>query len=91
MALASSLHLALTATQREERLREKKGGGHYLCVSSTGDEDQFQLQQKKRHRYTVIPFVSISAEHGICTVVMGLNGTLVEAKIRTFKCPKCIF
>ncbi len=29
--------------------------------------------------------VSISAKLGICTV-MGLNGALVEAKIRTFKC-----
>jgi hypothetical protein len=31
---------------------------------------------------TVICFVSIIAKFGICTVV-GLNGTLVEAKIRT--------
>ncbi len=29
--------------------------------------------------------VTISAKFGICTVV-GLNGTLVEAKIRTLKC-----
>ncbi len=35
-----------------------------------------------------IRFVSISAKLGICTVV-GLNGTLVEAKIHSFKCPKC--
>ncbi len=38
---------------------------------------------------TVIRFVSISAKFAICTVV-NLNGTLVEAKIRTFKCPKCV-
>jgi hypothetical protein len=31
--------------------------------------------------YAVISFVSLSAKFGICTVV-GLNGTLVEAKIR---------
>jgi hypothetical protein len=30
-------------------------------------------------------FVSISAKLGICTVV-GLNGALVEAKIRTLEC-----
>ncbi len=35
-------------------------------------------------------FFSISAEFGICTVVV-LNGTLVEAKIHTFKYPKCVF
>jgi hypothetical protein len=32
--------------------------------------------------YTVIRFVSICVQFGICTVV-GLNGTLVEAKIHT--------
>jgi hypothetical protein len=32
----------------------------------------------------------ISAKFGICAVV-GPNGTLVEAKICTFKCPKCVF
>jgi hypothetical protein len=37
---------------------------------------------------TVIRFVSISAKFGICTDVV-LNGTLVEAKIRTVKCTKC--
>ncbi len=41
-------------------------------------------------RYTVIFFVSNRDKFGICTVV-GLNVTLVEAKIRTFKCPKCVF
>ncbi len=30
------------------------------------------------------------AKFGLYTVV-GLNGTLVEAKIRTFKDPKCVF
>ncbi len=40
--------------------------------------------------YTVIRFVSISAKLGIC-IVVGLNGTLVEAKILTFKCPMCVF
>ncbi len=35
--------------------------------------------------HTVIRFVSINSKFGIWTVV-GLNGTLVEAKIRTFKC-----
>jgi hypothetical protein len=39
--------------------------------------------------YTFIRFVSSSAKFGICTVV-GLNGTLVDAKIRTFKCLKCV-
>jgi hypothetical protein len=34
---------------------------------------------------TVIRFVSMNAKFGICTVV-GLNGTLVETKIRTLKC-----
>jgi hypothetical protein len=33
--------------------------------------------------YTVIRFVSISAKFSKCTVV-GLNGTLVQAKIRTW-------
>jgi hypothetical protein len=33
--------------------------------------------------YTVIRFVSISVKFGICTV-LGLNGTLVEAKIHTW-------
>jgi hypothetical protein len=36
---------------------------------------------------TIIRFVSISAKFGIGTVV-GLNGALVDAKIRTLKCPK---
>ncbi len=40
-------------------------------------------------RYAVIHFVSISDKFGICTVV-GLIGALVEAKIRTFKCPKMV-
>ncbi len=38
--------------------------------------------------YTEVHFISIGAKFGICDVV-GLNGTLVEAKMRTFKCPKC--
>jgi hypothetical protein len=33
--------------------------------------------------YTAIRFISISAKFGICTVI-GLNETLVEAKIRTW-------
>jgi hypothetical protein len=40
--------------------------------------------------HTVILFVKISGKFGICTVV-GLNGTLVEDKIRTFMYPKCVF
>jgi hypothetical protein len=40
--------------------------------------------------HTVIRIASISAKFDICTFV-GLNGRLVEAKIRTFKCPKCLF
>jgi hypothetical protein len=40
--------------------------------------------------YTVNRFVSISAKFGICTVVC-LNGTLVESKICTVKCPQCVF
>jgi hypothetical protein len=39
--------------------------------------------------HTVICIASSSAKFDICTVV-GLNGRLVEAKIRTFKCPKLI-
>ncbi len=39
---------------------------------------------------TVIRFFSTSAKFGICPVV-GLNGTLVEAIIRTVKCLKCTF
>jgi hypothetical protein len=35
------------------------------------------------HTVIVIHFVSIGAKFGICTVV-GLNGTLVEAEIRTW-------
>ncbi len=35
-------------------------------------------------RRTVIRFVSTSAKLGFCTVV-GLNGTLVEDKMRTFQ------
>jgi hypothetical protein len=42
-------------------------------------------------RYTVIFFVSNSDKFGICTVDVGVNVTVVEAKIRTFKCPKCVF
>ncbi len=38
---------------------------------------------------TVIPFVSINAKFGICTVV-GLNGTIVEAKIRTWNTRMCV-
>jgi hypothetical protein len=41
----------------------------------------------KGFRSTVTRFVSISAKFGTCTFV-GLNRTLVEAKIRTFKCPE---
>ncbi len=40
------------------------------------------LQQKHPQS---IRLVSIIAKFGICNVV-GLNGTFVEAKIRTFKC-----
>ncbi len=36
-----------------------------------------------KYYYTVIRFVSISAKFDICTVV-GLNGRIVEAKMRTF-------
>ncbi len=50
------------------------------------------LSCKKRTDWTctVIRFVPIIAKFVICTVV-GLNGTLVEAKIRTFKCPMSVF
>ncbi len=37
---------------------------------------------------TVIRFVSISAKFGISSVVVGLNGALVEAKKYAIKC-KC--
>jgi hypothetical protein len=40
--------------------------------------------------HTVIRFVSIRAKFGISTVT-GLNGTLVEAKIRKFKWPNAYF
>jgi hypothetical protein len=39
---------------------------------------------------TVIRFVSNSAKFSICTVV-GLNGTLFEARVRKFQCPKSVF
>jgi hypothetical protein len=39
---------------------------------------------------TVICFVSTSAKFGICTIV-GVNGTLVEAKIHTSKDPSSCF
>jgi hypothetical protein len=39
--------------------------------------------------HTVIRFVSFRAKFGIWTVV-GLNGALVDAKLRTFICPKCV-
>jgi hypothetical protein len=39
---------------------------------------------------TVIRIISISAKFDICAVV-GLNRRLIEAKIHTFKCPKCLF
>ncbi len=39
---------------------------------------------------TVIRFVSISAKFCICTVV-GVSGTLVKAKMRTFMCLKIVF
>jgi hypothetical protein len=42
------------------------------------------------HCMPVILFVSFSAKFGIYTIV-GLNETLVEDKIRTLKCPKCVF
>ncbi len=45
-----------------------------------GEEHTRGLQMRS---YTVIRFVSISAKFGICTVV-GLDGTLAEAKIRTW-------
>jgi hypothetical protein len=38
---------------------------------------------------TVIRFVSIRDNFVICPIV-GLNGTLVETKIRTFKCPQVL-
>jgi hypothetical protein len=40
-------------------------------------------RQVSKVLHTVIRFVSISAKFGICTIV-GLNGTLVKAKIRTW-------
>ncbi len=43
-----------------------------------------------RVKSTVISFVSIIAKFGICTVV-GLNGILVESKIRTWDTGMCMF
>ncbi len=40
--------------------------------------------------YTVIRFVTISAEFGLCTMV-GLNVTLVEAKMRIWDTWMCVF
>ncbi len=48
------------------------------------------VQISPNEPHTVIRFVSSSAKFGICTVV-GLNGTLFEAKIGTFKFSKCVF
>jgi hypothetical protein len=39
--------------------------------------------------HTIIRSASLSAKFRNCTVV-GLNGTLVEAKILPFKWPKCV-
>ncbi len=39
---------------------------------------------------SVILFVSFSAKFGIYTIV-GLNGTLLEDKIRTLKCPNQVY
>jgi hypothetical protein len=39
-------------------------------------------KKQTKIKYTAIRFVSISAKFGIC-IVIGLNGTLVEAKTRT--------
>jgi len=46
--------------------------------------------QASRTSHTEICFVSISAKFDICTVV-GLNGTLVEAKIRPSSVPSAYF
>ncbi len=42
--------------------------------------------------HTVIRFVSIRAKLGLSTVVvlnLGVNGTIIEAKIYTLKTPEC--
>jgi hypothetical protein len=49
-----------------------------------------QFGDLKKTLYTVICFFSIAAKFGSCPIV-GLNGSRVEAKIRKFKCPKCVF
>ncbi len=40
--------------------------------------------------YTVTRLVSISVKFGIC-IVVGLNGTIVEAKTGTFSVPSAYF
>ncbi len=54
------------------------------CCSGSYNDFQQSLM------YIVIRFVSINAKFGIFTIV-GLNGTLIEAEIRTFKCAKAYF
>ncbi len=65
---------------------------HFIIISSHWKELRVWsmcLNSSKnlwRVKYTVIHFISISSKFGI-SIVVGLNGTLIEAKMRTFKCP----
>ncbi len=65
----------------EDEMRRFKGE----CASASANfsTNSHETDNSVRSAYTVIRFVSISAKFGSCTVV-GLNGTLVEAKIRTW-------
>jgi hypothetical protein len=55
------------------------------------DHGHYHPNSKGHLYYTVIPFVSISAKFGICTVV-GLNGTLAEKKLKyALETPKCAY
>ncbi len=57
-------------------LRKQFLGFFYVILTAV-------VHRAKILTYTVILFVSTSGTFGICTV-LGLNGTLVEDKMRTF-------
>jgi hypothetical protein len=62
----------------------------YPCKSVAEQEScRSVIYSRDYDTRTVIRFFSISAKYDICTVV-GLNGRLVVAKIRTFECPRCL-
>ncbi len=59
----------------------------FFFSGGAGNKYTYIIQKRKSNNthsfYTLIPFVKISAKSGLC-IVVGLNGKLVEAKIRTW-------